>query len=200
MFENNNVYLTCKSYILLSSQAWIKPGVFIPNLPITFQLVREKTTWSQKDLYLKSDKLCELTRLCLSLCRGLGSRALRLWKSMDVHILTQNDIVQSALKGSHPYRGLKFDPWYTRPHFVAIGKIGVITPPTEEVVRSKVSSGIMQCMVGLLYLHAPHPQTQATTDPKHLGMKIPESSKRHNLNLPCTGNYLHSMHTEFTTI
>ena len=67
-------------------------------------------------------------------------------------------------------------------------------------MRSKVSSGIMQCMVGLLYLHAPHPQIRPTTDPKHLGIKIPESSKRHNLNLPCTGNYLHSMHVEFTSI
>ena len=30
--------------------------------------------------------------------------------------------------------------------------------------------------------------------------KIPESSKKHNLNLMCTGNYLHNIHIVFISV
>lgn len=35
---------------------------------------------------------------------------------------------------------------------------------------------------------------------KNIGEMIPENSKKHNLNLPSWGNYLHSVYTVFTTI
>ena len=50
-----------------------------------------------------------------------------------------------------------------------------------------------------LYLQVSYPQVpnmwiQPTADWKYLGKKIPESSQKQNLELPCTGNYLHSNH------
>ena len=54
--------------------------------------------------------------------------------------------------------------------------------------------------VGLLYLRALHPQGQLTSNQKYLRKKIPESSKKQNVTLLCTGNYLHSINTLFTII
>ena len=46
-----------------------------------------------------------------------------------------------------------------------------------------------------------NPQIQPTTDPKYLKKKkIPEISQKQNLNLLCTGNYLHSIYIIFITI
>jgi len=41
---------------------------------------------------------------------------------------------------------------------------------------------------------APHLRTEPITDGKCLGGKVPESSKKQNLNLPQAGNYLHSIY------
>ena len=47
----------------------------------------------------------------------------------------------------------------------------------------------------------PNPQIQPTTNQKYSReKKIPESSKKQNLNLPHVGNYLHSVYTVFTTM
>ena len=45
------------------------------------------------------------------------------------------------------------------------------------------------------YLQVLHSRIQpATEDGKYSEKKIPESSKKQNLNLMCAGNYLHSMY------
>ena len=46
------------------------------------------------------------------------------------------------------------------------------------------------CRVGLLYLHVLCLWIQPTMNRKYLWKKIPESSKKQNLNLLCSGNYL----------
>ena len=54
--------------------------------------------------------------------------------------------------------------------------------------------------VGPLYLWVGHLWIQPTTDWKYSEKKIPECSKKHNLNFLHTDNYLHSIYIVFTTI
>ena len=44
------------------------------------------------------------------------------------------------------------------------------------------------------YSRIPHLRIQPTSNQKYLGKKIPESSKKQNLNLPQVSSYLHSIY------
>ena len=50
------------------------------------------------------------------------------------------------------------------------------------------------CTLSPLYLWVLYLQIQLTNDPKYLRKKFPESSKKQNLNLLHSGNYLHSIY------
>lgn len=65
----------------------MKAGVFTPNCPVTFQLVEEKNTWSQKDLYSKSEELSPYTVVLQYVQRAWFLNPLRIQKSMDVQVL-----------------------------------------------------------------------------------------------------------------
>ena len=61
------------------------------------------------------------------------------------------------------------------------------------ILYVNISKCTNQTTVSPLYLRVPHLQIQPTEYRKYLGKKIPESSKNQDLNLPCTGNYFHSI-------
>ena len=67
--------------------------------------------------------------------------------------------------------------WGTKPHS-AVKK------------KKKIWFVFFFCSVGLLYLQVPCLWIQPTMNRKYLWKKIPESSKKQNLNLLCSGSYL----------
>ena len=54
--------------------------------------------------------------------------------------------------------------------------------------------------VGPSYPWFPHPQIQPTVDQRYLEIKIPESFKKPNLNVPCTATYSLSIYNYLYSI
>ena len=116
------------------------------------------------------------------------------------------------------FRRLRSSPWAGKiPWRRAWQCTPVFSPEKSHGQRSLVGCSLWGLRVrhdwvtnthtaGSLYLEVLHPQSQSFTSQKYLGKKIPESSKKQNLNLPCWHLHsilqcsLHSIYVVFTTI